>query len=70
VTHHTILTDSHAELISGGTGSTWISLVSFKKVSTGIGQTNNVTNVGIGFFGHGIAGSVQGNAADVANFVG
>ena len=70
MTHHTILADNHAELISGGWRSTRTSLFNFKKVPTSIGQTNDVTNVGIGLLGGlGNADSFQVSSADVANFV-
>ena len=61
-----LLADLQAELIGGGSRS-----LSFTKVSnfTGIKQSNNVTNVGIGLGGTGLAGSIQGNSADVVNFI-
>ena len=66
-----ILADDHAELISGGWGSAQISRFSFTKVSTTLGQTNTVTNVGIGLLGGGgNAQSYQGNSAGILTFVG
>jgi hypothetical protein len=61
-----LLADVQAELMSGGYKATNIIKV---KNFTGIGQSNNVTNVGIGLWGFGYAGSIQGNNAEVANFI-
>jgi hypothetical protein len=36
---------------------------------TGIKQSNDVTNVGLGLWGYGFASSFQGNSADVKNFI-
>jgi hypothetical protein len=67
----TILADDHAELISGGWSSTRINRSSFTKVSTRLGQTNNVTNLGIGLLGGGgNAQSIQGNSAEILTFAG
>ncbi len=61
-----LLADVQAELIGGG-----FKMPSITKVNnfTGIKQSNNVTNVGIGLWGFGYAGSLQGNSAEVANFI-
>jgi hypothetical protein len=61
-----LLADVQAELIGGG-----YKAPSITKVTnfTGIKQSNNVTNVGIGLWGFGYAGSIQGNNAEVANFI-
>jgi hypothetical protein len=61
-----LLADVQAELIGGG-----FKMPSITKVNnfTGLKQSNNVTNVGIGLWGFGYAGSLQGNSAEVANFI-
>jgi len=62
-----LLADVQAELIGGG----YYKLPSITKVTnyTGIKQSNNATNVGIGLWGFGFASSLQGNSADVTNFI-
>lgn len=61
-----LLADVQAELIGGG-----YRLPNITKITnfTGIKQSNNVTNVGIGLWGFGYADSLQANSADVANFI-
>ena len=71
MSHLNILADDHAELISGGWGSTRISRFSFTKVSTALGHSNTVSNVGVGLLGGGgNAESYQGNSAGILTFVG
>lgn len=61
-----LLADVQAELIGGG-----YKVPSITKVTnfTGIKQSNDVTNVGIGLWGFGYAASLQGNNAAVTNFI-
>jgi len=58
-----LLADVQAELISGGSKLTTVTNF------TGIYQSNNATNVGIGLWGNGFASSFQGNSANVYNYI-
>ena len=61
-----LLADVQAQLMSGGYKPTNITKVTN---FTGIKQSNDVTNVGLGLWGYGFASSFQGNSADVKNFI-
>jgi hypothetical protein len=61
-----LLADVQAELVSGGYKPANITKVTN---FTGIKQSNDVTNIGIGLCGFGLASSFQGNSADVKNFI-
>ncbi|NDG73933.1 MAG: hypothetical protein EBX49_01010 [Synechococcaceae bacterium WB8_1B_136] len=71
MTRFTILADDRAELISGGWGSTRISLFKATKAETNLGQGNQVSNLGLGLLaGYGNAQSLQGNSAGILTLVG
>jgi hypothetical protein len=71
MTHLLIFADDRAELISGGWGSTRISLSKYVKTETNLGQSNQVSNLGLGLLaGSGNAQSIQGNSAGIFTFVG
>lgn len=71
MTRFAILADDRAELISGGWGSTRISLFRATKVDTYLTQNTQASNLGLGLLGgFGNAQSLQGNSAGIVTFVG
>jgi hypothetical protein len=77
MTKFNLLADSQSEVVTGGSYGkkpvwkapkhSYTTTISNKVV---IGQSNSATNVGLGFDGYGKASSMQGNSADVTNFIG
>ena len=66
-----MLADLEAQQINGGWGSKFsFSSMSFKAVTTKVGQTNTSNNLGLGvLFGAGIATSEQMNISEIATAV-
>jgi len=82
MTKFNLLADSQSEMLVGGkwgykpskpSAPKCYAPANYSTVLTNtvlIGQSNNATNVGLGFGGFGGASSFQGNSADVTNILG
>lgn len=70
--HILLLADDRAEVICGGwRSSTFINAFKASKVETGVGQSNQSNNFGLGLLaGYGNAQSMQGNASGIFTLVG
>jgi|688.fasta_scaffold27595_4 hypothetical protein len=62
----TYLEDRQSEALSGGH---WRSFTRIKVATTSVRQSNDSTNIAVGFRGNANAQSIQGNGALVSSFV-